>query len=92
MTKKDILFLLLPSVLFVAIGMYALRYSRLVLTRSDASSEQFHSQAFERFVEKVQRGELTPDKMIDALRSSQRVADAYEEVQTKTSHFLQALG
>jgi hypothetical protein len=85
MSKQQILLLLLPCVLFVAMAICALRMS--AVRRIAPASEP----AFEEAVEKARR-EGTSEKVLNLLRSSRRVEIANHELQSHMSRFLRVLG
>ena len=78
MTKKDIILLLSPSVLFVLIVVAAFFTSEMILERS---KDNDHKQKFETFVSNVQSGkwQLTTDRWLDVIRREDATTEAYRE-------------
>jgi hypothetical protein len=73
MTKRDTLFLLLPSALLILVAVRALSVAPAF--SFVPRIEQRREQDFERFVAKVQSGEMQPtkEKWIELLRGSREV-------------------
>ena len=92
MTKKDVVFLLLPCALFLAIGVLALRFSSLLVSPSDARFQHSSQRNFEQVIEKVRSGEVDREKTIELLRSSREVSEAQELARDGTSRLLRWLG
>lgn len=88
MTKRDFLFLLLPSAFFVLIAGLALSSSGALSFSPEI--EQQRQQDFEKLVAKVQSGEVQPtkDKWIDLLRNSRKVELAVERGHVVLTRFL----
>jgi len=78
MTKRDVIFLLLPGAFLLFIAVLALSSARAF--SFSPRIEQRRQQDFERFVAKVQSGEVQPtkDKWIELLRGSRQVAAVME--------------
>src|SRR4051794_26011482 len=85
MSKQQILLLLLPCVLFVAMAICALRMS--AVGRTAPASEP----AFEEAVEKARR-DGTSEKVLNLLRSPRRVEIANHELQSHMSRSHRVLG
>jgi len=78
MTKKDIFYLLSPSIAFVILAAAAVLSSNTILRLDDPVRENESQQKFEKFVTKVKSGEwqLTQDKMIEGMRLAREAAAA----------------
>ena len=78
MTKRELFLLLLPSAFFVLIA--ALALSSTGALSFSPTIEQRREQNFEKFVAKIQSGELQPskEKWIELLRDSRNVEVAME--------------
>jgi hypothetical protein len=83
MTKKDILFLLVPSALFAAMAGLLLFYATAFFP--DRNHEQRTQKRVDELVRKVQSGELgpKPDKLVEMLSRSWRREDGLQEDLTK---------
>ncbi len=90
MTKRDTLFLLLPSAFLILIAVLALSSARAF--SFVPRIEQRRQQDFERFVAKIQSGEVQPtkEKWIDLLRGSREVAAEIEKGHAALARILTA--
>ena len=90
MTKKEILFLLLPSAFLVFIS--GLAFSGANAFSFSPRIEQRRQQDFEKFMAKVESGvvELTKEKSVKLLRDSRNVEEAMVAGHTSTSRMLGA--
>src|SRR2546425_743206 len=88
MAKREIVFLLLPSALFVGIALLALGSSNEFSL--SPKLERFHKQNIEEFMSKVKSGELQPtrEKWMDLLRESEAVQQAVVDGHAKLMRIL----
>jgi hypothetical protein len=84
MTKKDIFFLLTPSVLFAAMASVLLFYATEMFP--DPQNEQWIRQASDELVQKIQSGKLNPksEKLAKMLRDSIRSSLELQEALART--------
>jgi len=80
MTKKDILFLLAPSILFVTVAAVSLFYANAL--SPSPSEKQGTQRRIDRLVRDAQRGEFSPkpDRLVNLLSNSWRASDDLHEV------------
>jgi hypothetical protein len=92
MTKRALLILLLPSVLFMTLAVYALRAPSNHL-RGD-EREQWRQQIFEEFTNKVQSGklQLTQEKAITLLREGRDLQKAQRDTLAAEERLLRLFG
>jgi hypothetical protein len=88
MTKKEIVLLLSPSLIFAAIAIIAFFISHMVQqhTRDDD-----HRQKFEAFVENVQSGkwQLTTEKWLEGMRREDATAEDYRNASVSLAKIFQ---
>jgi hypothetical protein len=80
MTKKDVLFLLAPSILFVTVAAVSLVYATAL--SPSPREKQGTQRRIDRLVRDAQRGEFgpEPDKLVGMLSKSWRTSDDLQEV------------
>src|SRR5258708_175133 len=80
MTKKDILFLLAPSILFITVAGASLRYATAF--SPSAREKQGTQRRIDQFVRDAQRGDFGPeaDKLVRMLSNSWRTSDELHDV------------
>jgi hypothetical protein len=78
MTKRDIITLLAPSIVFATVGICAFIISQSIQRHADIEHTPEHQQKFDTFVTNVVSGkwQLTTDRWLVVLRSTERVAES----------------
>ncbi|MEY2427189.1 MAG: hypothetical protein QOJ40_74 [Verrucomicrobiota bacterium] len=92
MTKKDILFLLVPSLLFIALAVASLHWSGGLF--SNDRFEEWRQRNFDELTGKLQSGELqlAPDQIVKLLRDARHVEQAQREFLAVNGRIMRALG
>lgn len=90
MTKRDIAYLLSPSILFIMLAVAA--FLEFTLTH-DYTRDDGHSQKFGTFVTNVQNGkwQLTTDKWLEGMRHEEATAESYRQFIVGTSRMSQII-
>jgi hypothetical protein len=91
MTKKDVIILLSPSILFIVVAVAAFLTSEMIRqhTRDDGSKQKFDT-----FVTNVQNGkwQLTTDKWLEGMRREEATAEAYRQASATNGDMMQIIG
>src|SRR4051812_31396453 len=93
MTKKDILFLLAPSILFIMVAAVSLRYATAL--SPSAREKQVTERRIDRLVRDAQHGDFgpEPDKLVRMLTNSWHTSYDLQEVLGRGhAHFSELVG
>ena len=90
MTKKDIAYLLSPSLFFIVVAITALFTSNMIrqYTRDDGSQQKFDA-----FVDNIQSGKwnFTTDRWLEAIRHEHMGVEAYRKASADTAKIFRDL-
>jgi predicted PurR-regulated permease PerM len=97
MKNKDILLLLLPSVMLAVMALYILRFSHVISDNSLMVNDDFEKMSqenFDAFAAKVQSGslKLAPDEIISLLQHDRKLRGLQQSMISSSSRGMRAFG